>query len=310
MAQLLTKKQEDYIVEKFTKSISESKSISDILFHFANNISCKETENSEELSDSMRFMLTNASVNYSNTITNPEYLQNFRDTFNEVFKEITKKYPDAQFKLEGRRKSLVSSIEKMIKLLKQGRSLDLFRDTFGIRLVLMCTEDQEEEKQRELYEICDIIITFLIKQGYVLCEADNPPKKQEKLDKDVENIIIPKVSNISDVHSRCIKDYVAFPKSNGYQSMQMVFRSLNGYYFEVQLRTENMHLRAEYLYANHADYKLSEYTSSPDELRLLDKIDLSAIQMPGFRYIGFENKKFTDYIGFAESIKIYFRNHP
>lgn len=308
MAQLLTKKQEDYIVEKFMQSISESKSISDILSHFAKNISFEETENSEYLSDSMRFMLTNASMNYSNTITNPEYLENFRDTFNEVFKEITKKYPGAQFKLEGRRKSLVSSIEKMIKLLKQGRSLDLFRDTFGIRLVLMCTEDQESEKQYELYDICNIITKFLIKHGHILCEAENMPKK-EILNNDVGKIIIPKNSYIPDIYSRCIKDYIAFPKSNGYQSIQMVFRSLNGYYFEVQLRTENMHLRAEYLHANHADYKLSEYTSSPNELRLLDKINLPSIQMPGFRYIGFENKKFTDYIGFAESIRIYFRNH-
>lgn len=309
MAQLLTKKQEDYIVEKFMQSISESKSISDILFRFANNISCKEIENSESLSDNMRFMLTNASTNYNNTITNPEYLENFRDTFNEVFKEITKKYPDSQFKLEGRRKSLVSSIEKMIKLLKQGRSLDLFRDTFGICLVLMCTEDQEEEKQAELYEICNIITKFLIEQGHILCESENMPRK-ETLEIDAEKIIVPKNSNIPDIYSRCVKDYIAFPKSNGYQSIQMVFRSPSGYYFEVQLRTENMHLKAEYLYANHADYKLSEYTSSPNELRLLDKINLSTIQMPGFRYIGNESKKFTDYIGFAESIKIYFRNHP
>lgn len=309
MTRFLTKKQEDCIVTKFIQSISEGKSIPEILFRFANNISQQEIDTGENISEETCFMLTNAIMNYSNTTTNSEYLEDFRDTFNQVFKEIITKFPNIQFKLEGRRKSLVSSIEKMIKLLKQGRSLDLFRDTFGIRFVLMCTEDQESKKQEELYEICNLIVTLLIKKGNILCEAENMPKK-ETLDEKVGDIVIPSKSNIYPMYTRCIKDYVASPKSNGYQCIQMVFRSKNGYYFEVQLRTENMHLRAEHLYANHAKYKLSEYSSSPDEIRLLDRIDLKKINMPGFRYIGSETKNFTDYIGFAESIRIYSRNHP
>ena len=309
MTRFLTKKQEDCIVSKFIQSISEGKSIPKILFRFANNISQQNQDASEKISEEVQFMLTNAILNYSNAISNSEYLEDFRDTFNQVFKEIISNFPNIQFKLEGRRKSLVNSIEKMLKLLKEGRSLDLFRDTFGIRLVLMCTEDQEQLKQEELYEICNLIITLLIKKGNILCEPEKMPKK-ETLDEKVGIIVIPTKSNISPMYTRCIKDYVAFPKSNGYQCIQMVFRSKNGYYFEIQLRTENMHLKAEHLYANHAKYKLSEYTSSPDEFRLLDRIDLTKIHMPGFRYIGSETKQFTDYIGFAESIRIYSRNHP
>ena len=312
MAKFLNKKQEDCIVERFIQSLTEGRSISDILFRFVNNISFKECHSNQIIPEDIRFMLTNAVMNYNNLITNSAYKDDFRDKFNEVFDKInsiSSDFPNLQFKLEGRRKSVVSSIEKLIKLLKQGRSLDLFRDTFGIRLVLMSTEDTEAEKQKELYSIANVIIKFLIEQGNILCESENMPKK-ETLEKGVGKIVIPKKSYISPMYSRCIKDYVALPKSNGYQAIHMVFRSPKGYYFEVQLRTENMHIRAEYLYANHTKYKLTEYTLSENEDRLLDKIDLSKINMPGFRYLGLKEKTFTDYKGLVESIRIYFRDFP
>ena len=144
--QFLTKKQEDCIIAEFMQSVSEGNSISDILFRFANNIG----QNVDGISDEVKFMLTNAILTYNNIIASPEYLQDFRDTFNQVFKKITSSYPNIGFKLEGRRKSLVSSVEKLLKLLKQGRSLDMFRDTLGIRLVLMASEEDEEAKQKEL----------------------------------------------------------------------------------------------------------------------------------------------------------------
>ena len=52
-----------------------------------------------------------------------------------------------------------------------------------------------------------------------------------------------------------LKDYVALPKSNGYQSIHTTVFGLEGTITEVQIRTEDMHLENEYGIAAHYFYR-------------------------------------------------------
>ncbi len=52
-----------------------------------------------------------------------------------------------------------------------------------------------------------------------------------------------------------IKDYIAKPKSNGYQSIHITVKDKENNNFEIQIRTNNMHIAAENGIASHWNYK-------------------------------------------------------
>src|SRR5215216_2902251 len=62
-----------------------------------------------------------------------------------------------------------------------------------------------------------------------------------------------------------IKDFIAMPRPNGYQSLHTSVISEHGFPFEVQIRTEEMHVRAEEGIAAHWKYKEGRTGDQRDE---------------------------------------------
>jgi GTP pyrophosphokinase len=98
-------------------------------------------------------------------------------------------------------------------------------------------------------------------------------KKLQRYDMDIEKIydivalrvIVPSIEDcyhaLGVVHGSWkplparIKDYIALPKPNGYQSLHTTIFTGNGYIAEIQIRTPQMHAHAEYGVAAHFHYK-------------------------------------------------------
>ena len=288
--EFLSAKDEKRIISLLQSSLDNSKSIPEALDNF-----------SEALIVDYK-LLANSIDEYCELIKNRKYLNALRKTFNLVYDFISKMSVEEtganlMFKIEGRRKGVINTVEKMLRLLKDGRSLDLLRDLMGIRIILF--GDETDLLQNQCYLVMQEIIDFMLERHFTLCEADKI-ETNVKLNDSV-NILIPKQSLISPFYQTGIKDYILNPKANGYQSIHAVFRARNTSCIEIQVRTEQMHLNAQFIHAEHELYKNGKYGE-----RLQNYIDFSKIHMPGFRYLG---DTIYDDIGLQTSLLTFYRTY-
>jgi len=157
--------------------------------------------------------------------------------------------------------------------LEHGCSLDLIRDFFAFRIILF--GDKDLNLIEHCYKVIEEIIELGISNGFTPCG------RLPLLD--VADLTLHKNEYFSKFkYKHFIKDYICFPKNNGYQSIHLVLTDIKGRYLEVQVRTFDMHTAIETSSdSNHKDYKKNKYN--------LDfPLDREKINLDGYKYLEVE----------------------
>lgn len=236
----------------------------------------------------------NAIIAYRNMIRDKQFLKAARRLFNQTYDLLDKGHPNLRFHIEGRRKSLISTEKKIIRYLNLGESVDLIHDFFAFRIILFGSDSVGLEEH--CYKVMEEIIEFAIKNGFTPC--DSLPLIESKKSNPQNDFYA------SFKYKNYIKDYICFPKNNGYRSIHLVLKDKKGRYFEIQIRTLDMHVHAEAsAEANHLKYKEQKYMISPLTL------NREKISIYGYSYIKDNDvEQIFDFAGIEKPVIIFQRH--
>ena len=151
-------------------------------------------------------------------------------------------------KARGNRKEIVQKVEKSIKrrLIQE----ELSGDVIGREKHLYSVYEKIKNRVSSLSEVFDVyafrIVVDTVDECYRTLGA-------------VHNLYKPVPGKF--------KDYIAIPKTNGYQSLHTILFGPYGVPIEVQIRTKEMHTVAEKGIAAHWRYKTGDAVGSTDHVR-------------------------------------------
>lgn len=226
---------------------------------------------------------------YKKMMQDKQFVKDLRKLFNEFYELEEKKHQNLNFSILGRRKSLISAEKKILRYATLGRSLDLIRDFYAFRIVLFGPE--EIDLIKHCYMLLEDIIEYSANKGFTPCER-LPLIGVHDINEHKNSYF----SNFK--YKQYVKDYICFPKENGYESIHLVLVDTKGRYVEIQIRTLAMHAKIESTFlCNHDDYKEEKYKE------ISFPFDRNKISVYGY---SFENNQVFDYVG-IEKPKIIFQ---
>lgn len=193
---------------------SSIESLPDIVKAFGNGL--------QEIDGSISSSIAGEVLRFHKLISS-HYTSQMRKRIDGLYKSLSNQLPkNVLFTIVCRQKSWESVLRKILKYYFEGDSI-ILPDLIALRITI---DSNMSEKQQEAicHPICDVCMEFFIKQQK--CRLMPPSKR---------------VAN-----NPLLKDYINYPKPNGYKSIHLAFMDIHNNIFEVQIRTQAMDFNAEY----------------------------------------------------------------
>lgn len=189
-----------------------------------------------------------------------DYTPQMRKRIDELHKTLSNHLPKCvSFYIVCRQKSWESALRKILKYYFDGASISL-SDVVALRIIL----DSNLPAER---------LNYIAHQTSDMCI---------KYFRDNMCTLMPPAKVIGDDPLK--KDYIKYPKPNGYQSIHLIFMDIFNNIFEVQIRTQEMDANAE---LGLTEYRLKQ-TATKNELKHTSYKDSEyAVLLP---YIFFDPK--------------------
>ena len=139
---------------------------------------------------------------------------------------------------------------------RAARREDLVSEVFGSAAPAPLVDDEKLFAARDLDEVPDVVAVRVVLDVPRASESESPEAWRER-GVQLCYHVLGAVQHLEDCEAvPRVKDYIAFPKPNGYQSLHAsVLREPEDQVVEIQIRTRGMHEVAEYGMAAHWLYK-------------------------------------------------------
>jgi ppGpp synthetase/RelA/SpoT-type nucleotidyltranferase len=173
--------------------------------------------------------------------------------------------------LTWRVKTYRSYNKKIREFLIKDEPLSKILDLIGLRVIVGKKPIDDSSSIRLCYKLANDLQHWLMLEMESTLMDSEPRKSPDItiLNDDVEeDIWIPDKSLIPRSFQNNWKDYIAFPKSNGYQGLHLVFRLSYPVFLEMelQIRSHAMHERAEHGSCAHSSHKKNRYPTVFNDL--------------------------------------------
>ena len=224
-------------------------------------------ESSIETGNTVDMLHSNFLLRMEELLVHNDFLTSQSQRIRELYKYMTKQYPQLAFTFKGRIKSLIRAEEKFNGYIVQTiddyykkngtfpdakeirTRIDHIRDLIAYRIVISMPKchmsDEAERKETELkylYEIANMLPDFLERMGF-------SPEFPVPAGREVSNRLNEEVRPY-------FKDYIHSPSPYGYKSLHItLYDNESRSYVEVQLRTKDMDDYSEIGPANHLGYE-------------------------------------------------------
>ena len=281
----------DIIRASLTEALYSETTLPECILHFATSMIGTEWPNSLFISKFSTEMRQSAKIR-------THLRDSLKDTINDnVIDElgiatahiIEKLCPNVKFSIEAREKTLFSEINKRVCKLQEKGTAQI-QDLLAMRVIIL-NDDLETRNIDRCYDVGNRLLehyslahpTVDTGLSWDISVKDTQPLKDNRsaVIKKNPGLLVPEKSGLYPIFESMAKDYIFYPQSNGYQSLQFIV-IYKGIPLEIQIRSVIMHHWATLGGANHGAYKSKKTFQGIG----LDMFDEDLIKLPKYMIDG------------------------